>query len=478
MKITIKVVIEQKDQMITENITTIERQELCTETLGLSLIESKQITSGIQQVMTQYQVDDYIAKQKTCKDCGKRLLNRGYLSLKYRTLFGKLSLKSPRLLECNCHNHQRKSFSPLARLLPNHSLPELIYLESKWASLMSYGMTTNLLSEILPLKVNQATLQRDTKKISTTIEKELGEEKHMYIDGCLRDWQNLPKPGNPISVALDGGYIHARAGKNRKAGWFEAIVGKSLQDGKKPKRFGYVVNYEQKPKRKLYEMLSKQGLQANQEVTFFSDGGDTVRELPLYLSPNSEHYLDWFHITMKITVMRQLAKGLTRETTKVEKKLDRVKWYIWHGNVRKTLSALASLEDELYCTYDDDEEIVKKTNKKKEGNSSKLLKTVKEFYEYIRVNGQFIPNYGDRYRHGENISTSFAESTVNELIARRMSKQQQMRWTKQGAHLLLQLRVKTLNDELAGYFRNWYPKIQLEGSSVIMTANDMMAVAA
>lgn len=48
----------------------------------------------------------------------------------------------------------------------------------------------------------------------------------------------------------------------------------------------------------------------NQQVTFLSDGGDTVRELQLELNPNAEHLLDWFHITMRITVINQMAKGL------------------------------------------------------------------------------------------------------------------------------------------------------------------------
>jgi hypothetical protein len=50
-------------------------------------------------------------------------------------------------------------------------------------------------------------------------------------------------------------------------------------------------------------------------VTFLSDGADDVRELPLYLSPESEHWLDWFHLTMRLTVMGQLAKGLANEQT-------------------------------------------------------------------------------------------------------------------------------------------------------------------
>jgi hypothetical protein len=44
------------------------------------------------------------------------------------------------------------------------------------------------------------------------------------------------------------------------------------------------------------------------------------------------------------------------------------------------------------------------------------------------------------------------------LIAKRFVKQQ-MRWTPQGAHLLLQVRVHVLNDELGAAFQRWYPKL-------------------
>jgi hypothetical protein len=32
-----------------------------------------------------------------------------------------------------------------------------------------------------------------------------------------------------------------------------------------------------------------------------------------------------------------------------------------------------------------------------------------------------------------------------------------MRWTPRGAHLLLQVRTRILNDQLAGDFHRWYP---------------------
>jgi hypothetical protein len=51
----------------------------------------------------------------------------------------------------------------------------------------------------------------------------------------------------------------------------------------------------------------------NQQIVFLSDGGDTVRELQNYLSPESEHLLDWFHITMRLTVMGQMLQGMRTE---------------------------------------------------------------------------------------------------------------------------------------------------------------------
>jgi hypothetical protein len=89
------------------------------------------------------------------------------------------------------------------------------------------------------------------------------------------------------------------------------------------------------------------------------------------------------------------------------------------------------------------------------------LKAVKEFGNYITANQSFIPNYGDRYRHGETISTAFVESTVNYVVSKRMVKKQQMRWSERGAHLLLQVRTQVLNEDLQKTFHRWYPGMQI-----------------
>jgi hypothetical protein len=51
-------------------------------------------------------------------------------------------------------------------------------------------------------------------------------------------------------------------------------------------------------------------MQENQQVVFLSDGGDSVRNLQAYLHPDSEHWLGWSHITMRITVLQQQVKTL------------------------------------------------------------------------------------------------------------------------------------------------------------------------
>jgi len=42
---------------------------------------------------------------------------------------------------------------------------------------------------------------------------------------------------------------------------------------------------------------------------------------------------------------------------------------------------------------------------------------------------------------------------------KRMVKKQQMRWTPPGAHLLLQVRTRVLNNDLANDFHRWYPRL-------------------
>ncbi len=71
-----------------------------------------------------------------------------------------------------------------------------------------------------------------------------------------------------------------------------------------------------------------------------------------------------------------------------------------------------------------------------------------------------IPNYSERRRYGERVSTGFVESTVNTVVGKRFCKPQQMRWSKNGAHQMLQIRTCTFDGTLRKKFEAWYPGLR------------------
>jgi hypothetical protein len=177
------------------------------------------------------------------------------------------------------------------------------------------------------------------------------------------------------------------------------------------------------------------------------------------LNPQAEHLLDWFHVSMRLTVMNQMAKGLGPEESESRagalKRLESIKWYLWHGNAFKALQRIEHLEMDL-----EDETVTGES-------AEKLRRALQEFQTYIKNNQQWIPNYGELWRAGETISTAFVESAVGQVLSKRFVKKQQMSWSRRGAHLLLQVRTRVLNEELREKFDEWYPgfNAQSEGQA-------------
>jgi hypothetical protein len=202
---------------------------------------------------------------------------------------------------------------PLATLLPERTSPELLYLETKWASLVAYGVTAELLHEVLPIdhKHSAIMVRNHTLRAARRKEQMLGNEQDTCMEGCPAELSRLPIPDGPLSVGLDGGIVRARRGgmgtgskncknsdrlRNRSGNLFEVIAGKSIlsfrrddpEDASGPassKCFALVQSFDKKPKRRLFELLQAQGVQANQQVTFFSDGGIRFANYRLSCTP-------------------------------------------------------------------------------------------------------------------------------------------------------------------------------------------------
>ena len=112
------VLIDDKGQQETCEITSVERKDLKPATLGLTLAEGKAILKDIQEIVIQRQAALCLATYRQCPDCGALRTGNGYHDLSVRTVFGHLKVKSACLHHCDCRPHESKTFSPLADLLP------------------------------------------------------------------------------------------------------------------------------------------------------------------------------------------------------------------------------------------------------------------------------------------------------------------------------------------------------------------------
>jgi hypothetical protein len=129
------VVIGDDGQQETCEITSVERKDLKPATLGLTLAEGKAILKDIQEIVVQRQTAICLESYRECPDCDNPRTGNGYHDLSVRTVFGHLKVKSARLHHCGCRPHESKTFNPSADLLPEHTTPELLFLETKMGPL-------------------------------------------------------------------------------------------------------------------------------------------------------------------------------------------------------------------------------------------------------------------------------------------------------------------------------------------------------
>jgi len=449
MDIQVKIAITAPNGDVHEHsVAEFQKGHECAGEIGLSIAESKALLLKLQRKIVAAQAAAFCAERSTCPCCAGRLRRKANTRIQYRTVFGDIPIDSPRFYHCACQPKNAQTFSPLTALLPDHVAPEMLWLETKWASLVSYGVTVDLLKDVLPIgeRLNAETVRRHLARAANRMEAELADERYSFIETSAYQREQLPHPEGSITVGIDGGYVRSR---EKGQSHFEVTVGKSIPTDRPDRYLGLVQSHDKKPKRRLHDILESQGWQENQHVTFMTDGGDTVINIARDMAPASEHILDWFHITMRITVMQQYVKGLCHpnpdEGSDLAHRLRQIKGYLWNGNLHDGQVAIDDLVmdlDEVETDY---------------ASIKALRKAASEFQTYIDNNTWMIPNYAERRRYGERVSTGFVESTVNTVVGKRFCKRQQMRWSKTGAHLMLQTRTRTLDGTLRAKFEQWYP---------------------
>jgi hypothetical protein len=187
-----------------------------------------------------------------------------------------------------------------------------------------------------------------------------------------------------------------------------------------------------------------------------------LKNLVIAAPPNAPRgILDWFHISMRLRPIEQMAPGLAEllggagqgiaETLRL--KLPRVRHQMWNGKwpaaidrMREIYIGTARAADSCSPAYAE--------------RIRRFRQHLLDLRDYLRNNWSSLTNYVRARRIGLRISSSPAESRMSHLVNQRMGKRQPMCWSSEGVHLLLQVRCAVLDDRLEALFREQYPQFR------------------
>ncbi len=415
----------------------IERgEEIAPASLGLTIAEGKALLSTLQEQIVTAQVQQHAASIKSCPQCGDAFRSKGYYLSTLRSVYGKVGMRVRRLRACPCSGSQAQSFSTLFTN-KNPITPELRYLTAKMAALLPFRKAADLLGEFLPLsaEATASTVRNRTMKVGRRLQRSAEALVAASAEPCKE-----------LVVGFDGGYVrnrHRRPERN-----FEIVAGKALDRDGRATRFAFVRNGGSEAVSAVGLALRHCGVNEATSVTVLTDGDAGLRAIHQQVVPRADHILDWFHISMRFTNLQQLAKGINTDggvRRHALAEIDRAKWRLWNGLTHRGIVGLVHLGHWAQARCFEHIPSLKQL-------AFRLLETIR----YLELNSDSMPDYGKRHRAGQRISTGFVESAVNEIIAKRMVKKQQMRWNRFTVQRFLDVRIHVLNGTLEDAFRHWH----------------------
>jgi hypothetical protein len=421
--------------------------------LGLRLAEAKRLTAAIQAEIVPAQVTIAGENRRTCLACGRVLASKGHYTATFRSLFGDVPIRVRRLLTCPCQGTSEAKSCAAFDLEAATVAPELAYVTARYAALVPFGKVADLLSELLPVNgaPNAGTVRNRTMRVGEAV---------VQPNVTTTAEPATARAAEPIIVGLDGGYVRSRQRQDERH--FEVIAGKVIDAQGSQTRFAFARNSPAIASGAFKQALAVAGLTADMPATVLSDGDAGLWRLQRESLPNATVVLDWWHTAVRFEHALQAARGLgaadAHLAAEAVRGLERAKWRLWHGRWPGCRRKLAAL-----CRW------ARRTSLRGLAGIGRLEHHVGELLAYLERNQGALVHYAARRRNGEPISTAFVESSVNEIIAKRMNKKQQMRWNRATVQPFLDVRTAVLNDTLADAFRHRYPGFR--------PANDDEAVA-
>ncbi|MBV9747220.1 MAG: ISKra4 family transposase [Acetobacteraceae bacterium] len=442
----VKLVAEQQPGVTTETeLACIERDEQVTlAELGLTLAEAKQLTKALQAEIVPAQMAALGARPRACEVCGRRLASKGFYPARFRSLFGDVPVRVRRWFVCPCQGGAGEAKSVAALDFGGNAVaPELAYVTARYAVMAPFGRVADLLSELLPLSGTQhaSTLRNRTLRVGTDV---------VQAHAAETSSQPAAQATGAVVIGLDGGYVRDRHRAEGRR--FEVIAGKVIQADGAQHRFAFTRTGPTATAKAFRAALAAVGVDANTPATVLCDGDAGLWRLQRKVLPGAAVVLDWWHAAVRFEHALQSARGLGAGTAEASlaatavRGLEWAKWRLWHGRWPGCRRRLAAL-----CRW------AERRSVRDVAGIDKLRRHAGDLLGYLERNEAALVHYAGRRRRGEPIATSFVESAVDEIIAWRMCKAQQMRWSRATVQPFLDVRTAVLNNTLEDAIRQRHP---------------------
>jgi hypothetical protein len=171
---------------------------------------------------------------------------------------------------------------------------------------------------------------------------------------------------------------------------------------------------------------------------------------------------------MRIQHATQTASGLpTDDAARMQAKsaivgeVERLRWRIWNGKANNAKRSIDRIRKVMHAYKGE------RGHNMRTAPSHRLWHALIDVDGYLRGQSSWLVNYAKRYRAELRVGTSITEGTANFLVNRRMNKSQQMRCSRRGADLLLQVRCAVYNGTLSsGLGHRFHPHANQNEQSV------------
>lgn len=402
--------------------------------LGLTHAEGKQLLARVQQEVVAAQSRDHAARRPPCRSCAAACQVKDYRPHQIATLFGQVTVRLPRFRCAGCGGAEAGVSWPAH----GRSTPELDQVRAHLSALMTYRVAAGVLEHLLPVDagIDPETLRAHTLKVGADL-----------VDTAAIE---PAAAASAITLTVDSTFIRSCEDSLRH---LEVRLGNVETPAGTRQVFAAVARTDTGIETLIRRSLKEVGQAQETELTAFTDGCPGLRSILVDAGITEPLFLDWFHIAMRLRHAEKVAGTLSARTPEQEhakavivEQVERLHWRIWNGKANDARLTLERIRAVMPAFQGE------QGGRKREPPARRLWTALREIDRYLSNQSAWLVNYAERHRIGLRVGTALTEGTANFLVNRRMNKAQQMRWSRRGADLLLQVRCAVFNGKLGSEF--------------------------